>query len=105
KGDVAGEHLVENDAETVEVADRPQPLALAGRLLRGHVVGGPENVAGSGMLALPVQMSGQAEVGDFGDELGERGTRGDPGDGAAGGVALGGRERPPARQEDVPRFE
>ena len=60
EGDVAGEHLVEDDAERVDVGALVD--VLAHRLLGGDVVGGAEHPAGRGHPLL-LERAGDAEVG------------------------------------------
>ncbi len=66
EGDVAGEHLVEDDAERVDV--RLAVDGVAEGLLRGDVVRRAEDAAVSGE-ALLVQRARDAEVGDLGHAL------------------------------------
>ena len=62
EGRLAGEHLVEHDPERVDV--RLAGHLVAERLLRRHVVGGPEHTAG-GREALRLERARDAEVRDL----------------------------------------
>ena len=65
--DIAGQHLVEDDAERVDVG--PRVGLLAHRLLGGDVVGGAEHPTGSGQ-AVDLERAGDSEVGDLGPPVG-----------------------------------
>ena len=65
--DVAGQHLVEHDAERVDVGLAVD--VVAERLLGGHVVRGAEHAAVGGQ-AVVAQRAGDPEVGDLGQALG-----------------------------------
>jgi hypothetical protein len=60
----AGQALVEDGAQGVDVGGGADLLRLARRLLRRHVGGGAEDGAGLRLAADVVQALGQAEVGD-----------------------------------------
>ncbi len=60
--DLADQHLVEDDAEAVDVGARVG--GVAHRLLGGDVVGGAEDAAGGGHPVL-FELAGDAEVGQF----------------------------------------
>jgi hypothetical protein len=62
----AGQALVEDGAQGVDVGGRPHPLRLAGHLLRRHVARRAQDGAGLRMGRLGVQLAGQAEIGDPG---------------------------------------
>jgi len=62
EGDVSREHLVEHDAQRIDV--RALGHRLAQGLLRGHVVGRAEHVPGSRQPVL-LERAGDAEVGDL----------------------------------------
>ena len=64
--DLAGEHLVEDDPERVDVGLRGD--LVAERLLGRDVVGRAEHAAGGGQ-ALRLERAGDAEVGDLGAAL------------------------------------
>src|SRR5579871_206049 len=60
EGLAAGEHLVEHDAEAVEVAARIDELGMS--LLRAHVVRGAEDLAGTGELRVELVRLRQAKI-------------------------------------------
>jgi hypothetical protein len=60
EGQLAGEQLVEDDAEGVDVRMRVD--GLAARLLRSDVVGGPEDGSGLSHAVLDVERAGDPEV-------------------------------------------
>jgi hypothetical protein len=62
----AGEHLVEDDAERVDVGGRPDVLNPAARLLRGHVTRRADDVAVQRLAGVDLQALGDAEIGDLG---------------------------------------
>ena len=59
----AGEHLVENRAQAIDVAGRSELTATAGGLLRGHVARRAENRAGERQIRVGLDPLGQAEIG------------------------------------------
>ena len=64
EGRPAGQALVEDGAEAVNVGGGAQLLDAPGGLLGGHVARRAEDGAGARLLAVVVQPLGQAEVGD-----------------------------------------
>ena len=67
EGHLSGDHLVEDDAERIQVGLAGN--GLAERLLGGDVVGRPEDASGSGEAFLG-ERAGDAEVGDLGASFG-----------------------------------
>ena len=63
----AGEQLVEDRAQRVDVGGRADVAGLARGLFRGHVAGGAEDGAALGLPRVVVDALGQAEIGDLGD--------------------------------------
>ncbi len=61
----AGDHLVQNGAERVNVGRRRDVLNAAKRLLRGHVGRRAHDVAGERQGLVLVKLLGQPEVGDL----------------------------------------
>ena len=70
EGRTAGEHLVEDRTQGVDVGRRPDVLRLPARLLGGHVAGRAHDLTGRGLLAVRFQPFGQTEVGDLGHAVG-----------------------------------
>ena len=62
----AGEQLVEDRAERVDVRGRPDLLMSGRRLLRGHVAGRADDDAARRQIAGQIEPLHQAEVGDLG---------------------------------------
>ena len=62
----AGEHLVKDRTQGVDVGRRTDVPALPARLLGGHVAGRAHDLAGLGVAVVRVDPLGQAEVGDLG---------------------------------------
>ncbi len=70
KGWVAGQHLIENRPQAVNVRGGAQPFHLAGSLFWRHVAGRAHNQAGIGQPAVRLETLGQAEIGDIRFALG-----------------------------------
>ena len=68
-GGPAGQQLVQDRAQGVDVGERPDLLGLALGLLGGHVAGRAQDRVGRRQAA-SVQRLGQAEVGDLGRAVG-----------------------------------
>src|SRR5262249_60736841 len=66
EGGPAGEQLVQDRPQRVDVRGRAELTALAAGLLGGHVAGRADDLAGLGPVALLVEALGEAEVGDLG---------------------------------------
>ena len=65
EGGPAGEHLVEDRSQRVDVGRRADLAGQPLRLLGGHVAGRPHHLAADGLAVLDLQPLGQAEVGDL----------------------------------------
>ncbi len=63
EGRPAGQEVVEHGSQRVDVRRRADPLELCPRLLRRHVTGRAEDLAGGREMGLVVCLDGQAEVG------------------------------------------
>ena len=74
EGRNAGEQLVENGAERVDIGRRTEFLDFALRLFGRHVTGRAGDGPLTGLSAVAFQLFGEAEVGDFGNEIGEPGA-------------------------------
>ncbi len=66
KGGPAGQALVEDRSQGINVGSRTDALLVAGRLLRGHVGRGAQDRAGRCQLAILFQTPGHTKVGDLG---------------------------------------
>src|SRR5579871_2899445 len=64
----AGEHLVEDCPEGVDIGGRTDFTRLAEGLLRSHVTRCPERGSGRGLADFAIEQLGQAEVGDLGNQ-------------------------------------
>ncbi len=62
----AGEHLIEQGAERVDVRGRPDRSRLPDHLLGGHVAGSPDPSAAQCQRRLSVKVPRQPEIGDLG---------------------------------------
>ena len=65
----AGQHLVEDRPQGVDVGGRPDVPGMAAGLLGRHVAGRAHDLAGLGLPAVRLQPLGQPEVGDLGDAV------------------------------------
>ncbi len=65
EGRPAGEHLVEDRSQRIDVGRRADLAGQSLRLLGGHVAGRPHDLAADGVAILDLQPLGQAEVGDL----------------------------------------
>ena len=66
----AGEHLIEQRAEGVDVRGRPDRPRLPDHLLGGHVAGSPDPGAAQCQRRLSFEVPRQPEIGDLGRALG-----------------------------------
>jgi choline dehydrogenase-like flavoprotein len=76
EGADAGEHLVEHDAEAVDVGAGIDAAAVAPGLLRAHVRRRAEYLAGLRQRGVASHVAGQAEVGELGNRRQGTGVRG-----------------------------
>ena len=67
----AGEQIVENGAQRVDVAGRPHAPVLAGGQLGGHVIRRPDHLAGEGQVGVLLHPFCQAEIGQMHLVVGE----------------------------------
>jgi hypothetical protein len=65
----AGEQLVQDGAEGVDVGGGAYGPVVAARLLGGHVARGAQHGAALGESAVAFEALGEAEVGDLGEEM------------------------------------
>jgi hypothetical protein len=65
----AGEALVEDRSQRIDVAGRPDGAGVAAGLLGGHVTGRAQDGAAARLPSLGVEALGEAEVGDLGDRF------------------------------------
>jgi len=70
EGGLARDQLVQDGAEAVNVAGRPDQRFLARRLLRGHVAGRAQHRAGGRQLGIGRKDLGQPEIGEKGLAVG-----------------------------------
>ncbi len=66
----SGEHLVEQDAERIDVRGRPDRSCLSDHLLRGHVARSPEPRTAQRQGLPFVEVPRQPEIGDLGRAIG-----------------------------------
>jgi hypothetical protein len=75
EGETAGQHLVQDDAQRVDVGRGADRHAAAVDLLGCHVVRRADDLAAAGQVFLVVERPGEAEVGDLGTRSQETGVR------------------------------
>ena len=90
----AGQQLVQDRPERVDVGRRADRGGVPGRLLRGHVARGAEDRPGVRPAGVRVEPLGQAEVGDLRRAVGRRAGRW-PASGRGGRCPAGGRPASP----------